>query len=139
MTARQTPLEALTALVNLIVDLAQPEHRRDVRDLVLDAIRFVEAEASRPVPDADLVAAGKRAGIKEGIRQGFAAGLAEAEKRRPAPPPAKQASVVVVERDAVTGRPVGLTEDSDGLITRKRIEYDADGRLVRVVAATEAP
>lgn len=129
-------------LVDDLRDLSETVHivDGDVLDTVVSAIRRRAVRLGELLAagrsEADLAAtlavgqrAGQQTGVKQGWAAGFAAGKAQAEQEG-----RKGASVAAIERDE-QGRPTAILEERDGTTTRKLIERDPDGRIVRVVAA----
>jgi hypothetical protein len=80
-------------------------------------------------------AIGIRAGAREGYKQGREAGIAEgAQRAREAM--TKSPSVTVIQRDG-KGQPVAIvSEFPDGGVETKRLERDASGRIIRLLAAS---
>ena len=117
-------------LYTWIVDFSQAEHRRDVSDLLGLLIEHI----ARQLPvDADRNSFD--AGVEAGTKRGYAAGYAEGERRGQKAVP--RPNVVTVERDE-QGRIVGVREENpDGTESRRSIERDPGGRIVRVVAVPE--
>lgn len=113
-----------------LVDMALPGYRaRAVRlgGLLSEGRAEVDLAATLATGQRAGQQAGARAGYQQGYQAGLAAGRAE---RKPS------AASVVIERDQ-QGRATAVTEqDPEGRITRRRIEHDADGRLLRVVSAS---
>lgn len=130
-------IEALSGAVHVVTD--DP----DVLTATVGAIRRRSLRLGELLAagrsEADLAAtlavgqkAGQQTGARAGWQQGYQAGLvAGRAERKPS------AASVVIERDQ-QGRATAVTEqDPEGRITRRRIEHDADGRLLRVVSAGE--